>query len=185
MLDDIEEMEVVDPAVTQEDLEFEQLFEKMAADSYQERLKESSKITAKDIPVPMTSKTIKKSYDQIQSGKIAASTTPSPVPVKDESVPFVLMVRGGKGKQQFKTFEAPSDSALAINLRVQEQKNRDEKEMFKRITLNITERIEEEDYAIEQWKQKQNVAPNRFPNQNKSQKFKHQKGAPDVEAIFE
>uniref|UniRef100_T1GNV6 MIF4G domain-containing protein n=1 Tax=Megaselia scalaris TaxID=36166 RepID=T1GNV6_MEGSC len=174
MLDDIEEMEVVDPAVTQEDLEFEQL-----------KTEGIFKNHRKDIPVPMTSKTIKKSYDQIQSGKIAASTTPSPVPVKDESVPFVLMVRGGKGKQQFKTFEAPSDSALAINLRVQEQKNRDEKEMFKRITLNITERIEEEDYAIEQWKQKQNVAPNRFPNQNKSQKFKHQKGAPDVEAIFE
>lgn len=170
--------------MTQEDLEFEQLFDRMAADSYQERLKESSKITAKDIPVPMTCKTIKKSYDQIQTGKSAAGPS-APPPVKDESVPFVLMVRGGKGKQQFKTFEAPSDSQLAINLRVQEQKNKDEKEMFKRITLNITERIEEEDYAIEQWKQKQNVQPNRFPNQNKPQKFKHQKGAPDVEAIFE
>lgn len=183
-MDDIDDLEVLEPAVTQEDLEFEHLFEKMASDSYQERLKETSKISTKDIPVPMTSKTIKKTYDQIQTGRIGGGPQ-NAAPVKEESVPFVLMVRGGKGKQQFKTFEAPSDSQLAINLRVQEQKNKDEKEMFKRITLNITERIEEEDYAIEQWKQKQNVQPNRFPNQNKPQKFKHQKGAPDVEAIFE
>lgn len=158
----------------------------MASDSYQERLKESSKITAKDIPVPMTSKTIKKSYEQIQTGKMGGGPQiAAAAPTKEESVPFVLMVRGGKGKQQFKTFEAPSDSQLAINLRVQEQRNKDEKEIFKRITLNITERIEEEDYAIEQWKQKQNAQQNRFQNQNKPQKFKHQKGAPDVEAIFE
>lgn len=51
----------------------------------------------------------------------------------DHSVQFVLMLRGSRGsKQQFKTFNAPSDSLLAVNLKLQEEKIREENENVKR-----------------------------------------------------
>lgn len=95
---------------------------------------------------------------------------------KTDAVPFVLMVRNTKsGKQQFKNFVAPSESELAINLKMQEQKIKEEHERVKRLTLNITERLEEEDY---QESLQKSPAINRRP---KVQKFKHQKGVPDID----
>lgn len=57
-----------EPEKTQDDLEFELAFEKMATDSYQERIKESFKVNPKDIPVPTkyTGKNTKKTYEQLQ-----------------------------------------------------------------------------------------------------------------------
>jgi len=87
------------------------------------------------------------------------------------------MVRNSKsGKQQFKNFVAPSDSELAVNLKTQELKIREEHERVKRLTLNITERLEEEDY------QESLLPAVRRPQ--KVQKFKHQKGVPDADLIF-
>lgn len=101
------------------------------------------------------------------------------------AVPFVLMVRGNKGgKQQFKTFVAPSDSQLAINLKLQEQKTREEKEKVKQLTLNITERIEEEDYQESLLPQQQRNFTQSYYQKPNKHKFKHQKGAPDVDFIF-
>lgn len=164
---------------TQDDLEFEQAFEKMFADSYQERMRETVKASAKDIVVPMISKGGgKKTYDQMQCASSSNATA-------DEAVPFVLMVRGAKGgKQQFKTFAAPTDSALAVNLRLQEQKIREENEKVKWLTLNITERIEEEDYQEAMLQCQRSPAQARFQAKNKQQKYKHQKGAPDADLIF-
>ncbi|XP_065363100.1 regulator of nonsense transcripts 2 [Calliphora vicina] len=180
------------PAVrTKEDLEFEQMFEKMAQDSYQERLKETVKPNTKDIPVPMMVRNNKKSYEQISSASAAAATsvaTPAPSnetkPANAATIPFVLMVRSGKGgKQQFKQFVAPSDSQLAINLKLQEEKIREEKERVKRLTLNITDRIEEEDYQESLMQSQRGNQPNLYARPNKP-KFKHQKGAPDADLIF-
>jgi regulator of nonsense transcripts 2 len=85
------------------------------------------------------------------------------------------MCRSGKGgKQQFKTFQAPCDSQLAVNLKLQEQKIKEENEKVKRLTLNITERIEEEAYQESLLNQRAD-AINR-PRLPKQQKFKHQKG---------
>lgn len=147
-------------------------------DSYQERLRETVKAGAKDIPVPMMAKGGKKTYDQIQGQENVAE--------KKDSVPFVLMLRGSKGgKQQFKTFNASTDSALAVNLRLQEQKIREENEKVKRLTLNITERIEEEDYQESLLQSQRSPAQNRSQQKtNKQQKYKHQKGAPDADSIF-
>lgn len=176
---------------TKEDLEFEQMFEKMAQDSYQERLKETIKPNTKDIPVPMMVRNNKKSYEQISSASNAAPTPSSSAAVSNDSknpasgpINFVLMVRGGKGgKQQFKSFVAPSDSQLAINLKLQEEKIREEKEKVKRLTLNITERIEEEDYQ-ESLMQSQRSSQTSLYTRPSKPKFKHQKGAPDVDSIF-
>lgn len=151
----------------------------MYVDSYQERLRENVK-ASKDIPVPMMAKTGKKTYDQIQN-------MDNTVQEKKDSVPFVLMLRGSKGgKQQFKPFSASNDSALAVNLRLQEQKIREDNEKVKRLTLNITERIEEEDYQESLMQSQRSPAQGR-QNQQKSQKqqkYKHQKGAPDADLIF-
>lgn len=163
---------------TQEDIEFEEAFDKMYVDSYQERLRESIK-ASKDIPVPMMARAGKKTYDQIQSSEN--------VQEKKDSVPFVLMLRGSKGgkQQQFKMFTAPTDSALAVNLRLQEQKIREENEKVKRLTLNITERIEEEDYQESLLQNQRSPAQNRQSQQkSQKQKYKHQKGAPDADLIF-
>ncbi|XP_016984752.1 regulator of nonsense transcripts 2 [Drosophila rhopaloa] len=210
---------------SKEDLEFEHLYEKMTTDSYQERLKEPIKATAKDIPVPMMARLQKKSYEQITGGQAsgsgnanapqiskavanhdAAPGSPGSEPpdgngkprggggggcgaavasAATAAVPFVLMVRGNKGgKQQFKSFVAPSDSQLAINLKLQEQKIREEKEKVKRLTLNITERIEEEDYQESLLPpQQRNFTQSYYQKPNKH-KFKHQKGAPDADLIF-
>lgn len=163
---------------TQEDMEFEEAFDKMYVDSYQERLRENLK-ASKDIPVPMMARTNKKTYDQIQNSDNAQE--------KKDTVPFVLMLRGSKGgKQQFKSFCASNDSALAVNLRVQEQKIREEHEKVKRLTLNITERIEEEDYQESLLQSQRSPAQSRQsqPKGQKQQKYKHQKGAPDADLIF-
>lgn len=160
------------------------MFEKLTADSYQERLKETIKPNTKDIPVPMMAKNIKKSYDQIAASSNSNSIAVSSTSPNESAVPFVLMVRGGKGgKQQFKTFVAPSDSHLAINLKLQEEKIREEKQKVKRLTLNITERIEEEDYQESLLQSQKNLTQNNFQRPNRP-KFKHQKGAPDVDLIF-
>lgn len=216
------------PEKSKEDLEFEQLYEKMTTDSYQERLKEPIKATAKDIPVPMMARLQKKSYDQITGAQTIGpginnmSQISKSLPNQDgtpgspgadspdgngksgggvggsdvgaagaagasgaTSVPFVLMVRGHKGgKQQFKSFVAPSDSHLATNLKRQEQMIREEKEKVKRLTLNITERIEEEDYQESLMPpQHRNFTQSYYQKPNKH-KFKHQKGAPDADLIF-
>ncbi|CAD7091220.1 unnamed protein product [Hermetia illucens] len=165
---------------TQEDLEFEKMFEKMSTDSYQERLRDTVKPSTKDIPVPMMMKNSKKTYDQLQNSNNSENES------AENAVPFVLMLRGNKGgKQQFKRFNAPSDSPLAVNLKLQEQKIREENEKVKRLTLNITERIEEEDYQESLLQsQKQSAAQGRFQRQNKPAKFKHQKGAPDADLLF-
>lgn len=172
------EIEPVEKQRTREDLEFEQAFDKMFTDSYQERMRETVKASTKDIAVPMMTRTGKKTYDQIHGADTAQD--------KKDSVPFVLMMRGGKGgKQQFKTFAASNDSALAINLRLQEQKIREENEKVKRLTLNITERIEEEDYQESLLQCQRSPAQNRSQQKsNKPPKYKHQKGAPDADLIF-
>lgn len=167
------------PDKTQEDLDFEQAFDRLALDSIQERIRENVK-PAKDIPVPMMARSGKKTYDQIQ-GLASSEATSQP----EASVAFTLMVRGGKsGKQQFKTFAAPKDSALAVNLRLQEQKTREENERVKLLTLNITERIEEEDYQESLLQAQRPPSQNRNAKQGRQHKFKHQKGVPDADLIF-
>lgn len=161
---------------TQDDIEFEQMFEKLAQESYQERIRDVGKTTGKEIPIPTTGKQpIKKTYEQLQ--------TLEPESPKD-SVPFTLMLRGSKvGKQQLKVFQAPIESHLAQNLIKQKEQIREENERVKRLTLNITERIEEEDYQESLLQNQRPIQIPQFRNQ-KYQKFKHQKGVPDADKIF-
>lgn len=57
-------------------------------------------------------------------------------PESESSVQFVLMLRGARGgKQQFRAFKAASDSQLAVNLKLQEQKIKEENEKVKRFAV--------------------------------------------------
>ncbi|XP_058442844.1 regulator of nonsense transcripts 2 [Malaya genurostris] len=173
-----EELETLDKCSptekTIEDLEFEKEFERMATESFLERLKEPVKMNTKDIPVPLTMRSsgAKKTYEQLHETK-----------EKQDTVPFVLMVRGKGKQQQYKSFEAPSNSQLAIYLKDQEQKIKEENDSVKRLTLNITERLEEEDYQESLLQSQRSPASSKIRIQ-KAPKFKHPKGVPDVDAIF-
>lgn len=169
-MDDPKSQEQKEPEKCEDDLQFEAMFEKMATESYHERIKESAKVNTRDIPVPMTTRVAKKTYDQLQEANENK---------KSDAVPFVLMVRNTKsGKQQFKNFNAPLDSELAVNLKLQEQKIKEENERVKRLTLNITERLEEEDYQESLQKSPA------FSKRPKFKPYKHQFGVPDTDNIF-
>ncbi|XP_026470757.1 regulator of nonsense transcripts 2-like [Ctenocephalides felis] len=166
------------PRDTEEDQLFQQALDKMMAENCQERLKDTAKMRRDDIVVPMIARNNKKNYDQIQD--VGSNET-------SKEVPFVLMLRKGT-KQQYKSFSAPVDSQLAINLKSKEQEIKEEKERVKRLTLNITERLEEEDYQeMLAANSRQNTTTHHNSNRDRAKgigRFKHQKGAPDADLIF-
>ncbi|XP_063838475.1 regulator of nonsense transcripts 2 isoform X2 [Ostrinia nubilalis] len=149
-----------------EDVEFESAFEKMVMENIAERQREN-RPQQRDIAVPMTCRqTTKKTYEQLLQGK--------------EGVEFVLMVRKGT-KPQYKSFNAPPE--LASNLQQQALADKQEMERVKRLTLNISERQEEEEYSAESGGGSGGIGnPNR--GQHVRQKYQHPKGAPDADLIF-
>ncbi|XP_014219382.1 regulator of nonsense transcripts 2 [Copidosoma floridanum] len=154
-----------------EDDDFLSALDKMVSDNIQDRMREGAKSQQVDISVPLHVKSTKKTYEQLQEAPVTDSST----------VDFVLMLRKGN-KQQYKNLAVPVSSELAMNLRNREQEQKEEKERVKRLTLNITERQEEEDYqeAINQGTRPVTVNLNR----ERRQKYNHPKGAPDADLIF-
>ncbi|KAB0792609.1 hypothetical protein PPYR_14568 [Photinus pyralis] len=153
-----------------EDEEFLSALDKMVSENIQDRMREPIKLSNVDISVPVVVKSNKKTYDQLQD-----SNNPD-----QGTMGFVLMVRKGN-KQQYKTFHADINSELAQNLRDQELVQREEKERVKRLTLNITERFEEEDY--QEMLQQQSKPSSQNLNRERK-KYQHPKGAPDADLIF-
>lgn len=153
-----------------EDDDFLSALDKMVSDNIQDRMRDAVKPQQVDISVPLHVKSTKKTYEQLQEGPSDSST-----------MDFVLMLRKGN-KQQYKNLAVPVSSELAMNLRNREQEQKEEKERVKRLTLNITERQEEEDYqeAINQGTRPVTVNLNR----ERRQKYNHPKGAPDADLIF-
>lgn len=159
---------------SEDDVCFEQMFEKLTLESYQERLKDINVAQRQDIPVPVTSKHTKKTYNEVLTEN---RTEP------DNSINFTLIVRGNKaGKQQLKQFKAPIQSQLAQNLFKQKELLEKENESVKRLTLNITERIEEEDYQeslSNSYQHNKSSTVSRLKNKSSRYQFKHQKGVPN------
>ncbi|XP_044757061.1 regulator of nonsense transcripts 2 [Coccinella septempunctata] len=154
-----------------EDDEFQNALDKMVSENIQERMREPVKANNIDISVPVVMKTnMKKSYEQLQEHGEG----------DNNKIGFVLMVRKGN-KQQYKAFQADKNSELAQNLRDQEIAQKEEKERVKRLTLNITERLEEEDY--QELVQQQNRPVTQNYNRERK-KYQHPKGAPDADLIF-
>ena len=68
----------------------------------------------------------------------------------DGSVAFTLLTKKGN-KQQMKTMEVPSDSALAVNTRSKQEAEREEQQQLKKLVLNYEEREEQNQrIALEQ-----------------------------------
>lgn len=153
-----------------EDDDFLSALDKIVSDNIQDRMRDSVKPQQVDISVPLHVKSTKKTYEQLHE-----------VPTESTTVDFVLMLRKGN-KQQYKNLAVPVSSELALNLRNREQEQKEEKEKVKRLTLNITERQEEEDYqeTINQGTRPVTVNLNR----ERRQKYNHPKGAPDADLIF-
>lgn len=95
---------------------------------------------------------------------------------------FTLMTKRGN-KQQLKAFEVPLDSSLVTNLKNREEAEQAEKQRLKKLTLDINERQEEEDYQ-EMLATMQRPATTVIPRDVPKPKFNHPKGAPDVNDIF-
>lgn len=154
-----------------EDADFLNALDKMVSENIQERMREPVKVGNIDISVPVVLKSnAKKSYDQLQE----------PSEDNKAKIGFVLMLRKGN-KQQYKQFEAEADSELVQKLKDQEQAQKEEKERVKRLTLNITERFEEEDYQESISQQSRPVTQNL---NRERKKYQHPKGAPDADLIF-
>ncbi|XP_012145695.1 UPF2 regulator of nonsense mediated mRNA decay isoform X2 [Megachile rotundata] len=153
-----------------EDDDFLSALDKMVSDNIQDRMRDSVKPQQVDISVPLHVKSTKKTYEQLQER-----------PTDTNTVDFVLMLRKGN-KQQYKNLAVPVSSELAMNLRNREQEQKEEKERVKRLTLNITERQEEEDYQETINQSTRPVTVNL--NRERRQKYNHPKGAPDADLIF-
>ncbi|XP_071647299.1 regulator of nonsense transcripts 2 isoform X2 [Temnothorax longispinosus] len=153
-----------------EDDDFLSALDKMVSDNIQDRMRDSVKPQQVDISVPLHVKSTKKTYEQLQER-----------PTDNSTVDFVLMLRKGN-KQQYKNLAVPVSSELAMNLRNREQEQKEEKERVKRLTLNITERQEEEDYQETMNQSTRPVTVNL--NRERRQKYNHPKGAPDADLIF-
>ncbi|XP_063230825.1 regulator of nonsense transcripts 2-like [Bacillus rossius redtenbacheri] len=155
-----------------EDDDFQNAFEQMVSSNIQERMHETIKPRQVDISVPLHVKnSTKKTYEQLHETKSEEKSM----------VNFVLMVRKGH-KQQYKSLAVPVTSELALNLRDREEAERAEKERVKRLTLDINERLEEEDYQ-EMMQQLQRPAVVNL-NRERRHKYQHPKGAPDADLIF-
>lgn len=172
--DEIYQDSIREHELDHEDEEFAEAFERMVSDDIQDRLRETIRPQQMDISVPYNVRnTFKKNYEQLQS---------APDESEKSSVNFVVLLRKGN-KQQYKNLEIPLDSDLAKNLKSQEKAEQVEMEKVKRLTLDINERLEEEDYQdqIQSYTQKQLPA---VSVRDKKKKYQHQKGVPDADLIF-
>lgn len=194
----------------QEDEDFMAAFDKMLTESIMHRTQEPVKPQV-DIVIPMNIKsghaTAPLSLKSVDSKNIIlspsdfpglSSQVPAPIHVPQilqssntnmpttsnngkSTISFLLMTRKGN-KPQFKSLELPTTSELAQNLKDREKAELAEKEQVKKLTLNINERQEEEDYQEMIAAQQRPVVMNL--NRDRRHRYQHPKGAPDVDLIF-
>lgn len=166
-----------------EDEAFADAFDRMVSDDIQDRMRETIKPQQIDISVPYNVRnSLKKNYEQLQQAAAEDAAAAASAMVPKASVNFVVLLRKGN-KQQYKNLEIPLDSDLAKNLKSQERAERVEMEKVKRLTLDINERLEEEDYQEQMLTYSQKQIPS-ASNREKKKKFQHLKGAPDADLIF-
>lgn len=161
--------------ITSEDKDFMDELEQMVSCSIQDHARNTTKPQYVDISIPFHVRTNhKKTYEQLQVANENENT-------EVNSVNFTLLTRKGN-KQSFRNLSVPVSSELALNLRCQEQAERMEMEKVKRLTLDINERLEEEDYQdmLAQMQRPATVNMNR----ERRNRYQHPKGAPDADLIF-
>lgn len=158
-----------------EDDDFMTAFDKMLAENIQHRSQENVKTPQVDIPVPVNARS------NLKKTVTMKGYEDEPVEEGGNTMHFILMTRKGN-KQQYKNLEVSVSSELALNLKDREEAERVEKERVKKLTLDINERQEEEDYQEMLIAQQRPVMMNL--NRERRQKYQHPKGAPDADLIF-
>ncbi|XP_078092073.1 regulator of nonsense transcripts 2 isoform X5 [Mustelus asterias] len=121
-----------------EDEEFIQALDKMMLENLQQRTGESVKVHQLDVAIPLQLKSQLKKGPPPQGGGEGDSEN-------SETMQFVMLTRRGN-KQQFKILNVPMNSQLAANHWNQQQAEQEERMRMKKLTLDINERQEQEDY---------------------------------------
>jgi regulator of nonsense transcripts 2 len=161
-----------------EDDVFAKEFDKLVSDSLVSRAHETAKTTAGDIFIPIDADSTDVPF---KPKKMLMNSSEDETHDEEEEETFNLkvMTRPTKGsKAVIKVIPLPVSSDLAITLREQEETQKREKDAFKRLTLKMNERIDEEDA------QEQRVHGPGNQYFSKKKYYPHPKGAPDAEAIF-
>uniref|UniRef100_A0A6I8SI22 Regulator of nonsense transcripts 2 n=1 Tax=Xenopus tropicalis TaxID=8364 RepID=A0A6I8SI22_XENTR len=120
-----------------EDEDFIQALDKMMLENLQQRSGESVKVHQLDVAIPLHLKSQLKKGPAMSTGEVD--------PESGDTMPFVMLTRRGN-KQQFKILNVPMSSQLAANHWSQQQAEQEERMRMKKLTLDINERQEQEDY---------------------------------------
>ena len=122
--------------------------------------------------VPVSSGKSKKSWEQLQQEEAEAEG-------EGAGVQVVLMLRkGGQGKAGSKSISVSSESSLGEQFLAREARELKERERVKQLTLEISERQEQEELteALQQF--------GRVQHHGRQHHNRHNKGAPDADLIF-
>ncbi|XP_077356522.1 regulator of nonsense transcripts 2 [Festucalex cinctus] len=157
-----------------EDEDFIQALDKMMLENLQQRSGETVKVHQLDVAIPLQLKS------QLRKG---GSSQPciGEADVVD-TMQFVMLTRKGN-KQQFKILNVPLSSHLAANHFNQQQAEQEERMRMKKLTLDINERQEQEDYQEMLQSLAQRPAQANT-NRERRPRYQHPKGAPNADLIF-
>ncbi|XP_069764574.1 regulator of nonsense transcripts 2 isoform X4 [Narcine bancroftii] len=158
-----------------EDEEFIQALDKMMLENLQQRTGESVKVHQLDVAIPLQLKSQLKKGPPTQGGGEGDSEN-------SETMQFVMLTRRGN-KQQFKILNVPMNSQLAANHWNQQQAEQEERMRMKKLTLDINERQEQEDYQEMLQSLAQRPAQANT-NRERRPRYQHPKGAPNADLIF-
>ncbi|XP_036376152.1 regulator of nonsense transcripts 2-like isoform X1 [Megalops cyprinoides] len=158
-----------------EDEDFIQALDKMMLENLQQRSGESVKVHQLDVAIPLQLKS------QLKKGPPPASSAEPEADISD-TMQFVMLTRKGN-KQQFKILNVPLSSHLAANHFNQQQAEQEERLRMKKLTLDINERQEQEDYQEMMQSLAQRPAPANT-NRERRPRYQHPKGAPNADLIF-
>lgn len=192
--------------VSKEDDEFMKAFDSLLNENIAQRTKEQVKVPNIDIAIPVH---LRKSrvapepspsiapYKELKGLQFGIKPAAQPEPATEEEAEkstvnskktafnFAVMIRKGN-KPQLCNMEVPSGSEFASQFKAREEAERLEKEKLKQLTLNINQRIEQEEFQQELFLNSGNQRANYMFNTNRDrhQKYNHMKGAPDADLIF-
>ncbi|XP_061662075.1 regulator of nonsense transcripts 2 isoform X2 [Syngnathoides biaculeatus] len=159
-----------------EDEDFIQALDKMMLENLQ-RSGETVKVHQLDVAIPLQLKS------QLKKGGSSSQPCISEADADvSDTMQFVMLTRKGN-KQQYKILNVPLSSHLAANHFNQQQAEQEERMRMKKLTLDINERQEQEDYQEMLQSLAQRPAQANT-NRERRPRYQHPKGAPNADLIF-
>ncbi|KAJ0012669.1 hypothetical protein NQD34_017003 [Periophthalmus magnuspinnatus] len=159
-----------------EDEDFIQALDKMMLENLQQRSGESVKVHQLDVAIPLQLKS------QLKKGGAGQPCIGDGDTDISDTMQFVMLTRKGN-KQQYKVLNVPLSSHLAANHFNQQQAEQEERMRMKKLTLDINERQEQEDYQEMMQSLAQRPAQANT-NRERRPRYQHPKGAPNADLIF-